>query len=163
MRGPFKEVILSVKARSRTTGTVWALVALLLFLGLNALVAGVTFFIAPDGHLIQMPLSNLDRTPFSNFLVPGILLSVFIGIYPIFIAYGLWKCPDWRWPNTLNPFKNIHWSWAGSLGAGVAAIVWIVVQIQWITFGVLHAIVIVWGTVIVLITFLPTVRRHYNK
>ncbi len=141
---------------------VWILIFLLLFLGLNALVAGGTFIIAPDGHLIQMPMSNLENSPFTNFRIPGILLCVFIGIYPIMVAYSLWKRPSWKWPNVLNPFKRIHWCWAGSLAAGMALIVWIVVQIQWIQFGLLHLICLIWGGLIVAITLLPTVRQHYS-
>jgi hypothetical protein len=156
----------SNKMQKRITGhpgLVWTLIALHLFLGLNALIAGITFIIAPDGHLIQMPLSNLDRSPFSNFLVPGILLSIFVGILPILVAYGLWRRPNWRWAGALNPLKDMHWSWAGSIAVGAAAIIWIIIQIQWITFGVLHAIVIAWGSAIVLATLLPTVRQHYIR
>ncbi len=140
--------------------TVWLLIFLLLFLGLNGIVAGGAFVIAPDGHLIQMPMSNLENSPFSNFRVPGILLFVFIGIYPVVVAYSLWKRPSWNWPNVLNPFKRVHWSWAGSLAAGAALIVWIIVQIQWIQFGALHSICLIWGILIVIITLLPTVRRY---
>lgn len=146
--------------RTSRPATVWILILLLAFLGLNALVAGAAFILAPDGHLIQMPMSNLERAPFTDFLVPGILLSLFIGIYPIVIAFAIWRLPSWAWPNALNPFKAIHWSWAGSLAAGVATIVWIVVQVQWIQFGALHAIVLIWGGLILLITLLPVVRTY---
>jgi len=140
--------------------TVWLLIFLLVFLGTNALVGGGAFIVAPDGHLIGMPMSNLDRAPFHDFRVPGILLALFLGIYPIAVAYGLWKRPGWRWAEALDPFKGSHWSWAASLAAGVTAIVWILVQVQWITFGALHAFVLVWGALIVLVALLPGVRRY---
>jgi hypothetical protein len=139
------------------------LVFLLIFLGLNGIVAGLAFMVAPDGHLIQMPMSNLERAPFRDFLLPGILLFIFIGIYPVVIGYSLWRLPNWSWPDALNPWKGIHWSWAGSLAAGVAAIVWIVVQVQWIQFGMLHGIVLAWGGLILGVTLLPGIPRYCRR
>ena len=139
---------------------VWALIFLQALLGLNALVAGGSFLIAPDGHLIQMPLSNLDNSPFTNFLIPGLLLLIFVGIFPLLVAYSLWRLPGWRWPEAINPFRRFHWSWAGSLAAGLIVIIWILVQIQWILVGVLHYTVLIWGFVILLITLTPAVRRY---
>lgn len=140
--------------------TVWLLVALLVFLGVNAMVAGAAFVLAPDGHLIRMPLSQLSRSPFVDFRVPGLLLFVFIGLSPILAAYGLWKNPSWAWVEVLNPFRQFHWSWAASIGAGVTLVVWITVQVQWITFGVLHGICLVWGGLIVVIALLPSTRGY---
>jgi hypothetical protein len=149
--------------RATRPAAVWTLILLLSFLGLNAFVAGAAFILAPDGHLIQMPMSNLERAPFTNFLFPGVLLSLFIGIYPMIIAFGLWRLPSWTWPNALNPFKGMHWSWAGSVAAGIATIVWIIVQVQWIQFGALHAIVLIWGALILALTLLSSVRQYCTR
>jgi len=140
--------------------TLWILIGLLVILGLNAIGAGGAFMIAPDGRLIQMPLSNLEKSPFSNFLIPGLFLFIFIGVYPILIAYSLLKLPPWKRPNVFNPFKQLHWSWAGSLAAGVALIIWIIIQIQWVTIHILHIIFLVWGFLILVVTMLPGVRRY---
>jgi hypothetical protein len=142
--------------------TVSLLIFLQIFLGLQGLLGGCAFLLAPDGHLIQMPFSHLKNTPFSDFLIPGLLLFTFLGMYPIAVAYSLWKQPAWRWPDVLNPFKQIHWSWAGSLAAGVIAMIWIIVQIQWIPVGFLHIFIFGWGVLILLVTVLPNVRRHYR-
>lgn len=140
--------------------TVWLLIALLVFLGVNAMVAGAAFVLSPDGHLIRMPLSQLSRSPFVDFRIPGLLLFVFIGLFPILAAYGLWKNPRWAWLEVLNPFRQFHWSWAASIGAGVTLIVWITAQVQWITFGVLHGICLVWGGLVVVIALLPSTREY---
>jgi hypothetical protein len=145
--------------RSRP-GSLWILIFLLVFLGLNAAVAGGTFIVAPDGHLIQMPLSNLKNSPFSNFLVPGILLFLFVGLFPLLLGYSLWRLPAWKWPDTINPFKRMHWSWAGSLAAGAATMIWIIIQIQWLTVSFLHVLVFGWGALILVVTLLPGVRRY---
>lgn len=79
------------------------------------------------------------------------------------VAYSLWKRPAWRWPDVLNPFKPRHWSWAGSLAAGIIALVWILVQFQWIQFGVLHAFIMSWSVLILIVTPLPGIRNYYTR
>jgi hypothetical protein len=141
----------------------WVLIFLQFFLGLQGLFGGGAFLLAPDGRLIQMPFSHLQETPFHDFLIPGLLLFLFLGVYPLMVAYSLWKIPSWRWPEFLNPFKHTHWSWAGSLAAGMIAMVWIIVQIQWISLGFLHVFIFCWGILIVLFTLLPAVCRFYTR
>jgi hypothetical protein len=80
-----------------------------------------------------MPISIMQNSaPFSSFFIPGLVLITFFGVYPMGIAYGLWKRPAWRLPDTINPFKRIHWSWAGSLGAGMIVIIWLAVELIWV-------------------------------
>jgi hypothetical protein len=141
----------------------YILIFLQTFLGLNGLAGGGAFILAPDGSLLKMPFSHLKNTPFSSFLIPGVLLLLFLGVYPLGVAYSLWKRPGWRWPAALNPFKGIHWSWADSLAAGVIALVWITVQIQWIQPGFLHAFIFGWGILILIVTLLPGVRQYYKR
>lgn len=143
--------------------TVWILILLQVILGLGALGGGGALMLAPDGHLIQMPLSILKNTPFSDFLIPGVLLFTFLGIYPITVAYSLWSRPTWRWPDILNPFKRTHWSWAGSLASGVILIIWITVQILLMQVGFLHLLYFSWGVLLLLITLLPNVRQYYKR
>jgi hypothetical protein len=138
------------------------LIFLQFFLGLQGLFGGGAFLLAPDGHLLQMPFSHLKNTPFSDFLIPGFLLFMFLGIFPITVAYGLWRQPTWNWPNIVNPFKQTHWSWAGSLAVGVTAMIWIIIQIQWIPVGFLHIFIFGWGVLIVLVTLPPNVRQYYK-
>ncbi len=139
------------------------LIFLQAFLGIQGLYGGIAFLLAPDGSLLGMPFSHLKNSPFTSFFIPGLLLFLFLGVYPLADAYGLWKRPDWHWPDALNPFKSTHWSWAGSLAAGVIALVWIVVQIQWIPLGFLHYFIFGWGLLIIIVTLLPVVRRYYTR
>lgn len=139
------------------------LIFLQAFLGVQGLYGGSALLLAPDGSLLGMPFSHLKNTPFTSFLIPGLLLFVFLGLYPIAVAYSLWKRPAWRWPDAINPFKATHWSWAASLAAGVIAMIWIVVQIQWIPLGFLHFFIFGWGVLILVVTLLPVVRRYYAR
>jgi hypothetical protein len=148
------------QARARPA-TVRALILLQLLLGVGALFGGGVLILAPDGHLIGMPMNLLANSPFTNFLVPGLLLFFFVGVFPSVVAYSLRQRPGWRWPNLLNPFKRMHWSWAASLAAGVAVVVWIVVEIQFMPVGFVHLLYLAWGALILILTLLPSVRRHF--
>ncbi len=140
---------------------VWLLTGLQIILAIGALFGGGAFILAPDGHLLHMPFGHLQNSPFPNFLVPGILLFVCVGIFPLMVGYSLWNQPDWHWPNFINPFKQLHWSWAGSLAAGTAVFIWIIVQVLWVPFGFVHAFYLVYGIVLITLTLRPDIRHFY--
>lgn len=147
--------------RSQSLPTsVWILIALQFLLGLGALAGGGCFILAPDGSIMHMPLSMISSSPFTSFLIPGIILFTLVGVYPILVTYSLWKMPAWNWPNVINPFKKMHWSWAGSLAAGVIVILWITVEVTFTGIGVLHYVYWAWGIVLIALTLLPSVREY---
>jgi len=57
-----------------------------IFLGIGALFGGIQFILAPDGHLLGVPLSMLAGTPFHSSLAPGLLLFTLVGVAPIVAA-----------------------------------------------------------------------------
>lgn len=143
---------------------VWVLIGLQFLLGLGAVISGGLLILAPDGAFMQMPLSMLRTTPFVTFLLPGILLFTFVGIYPLAVAYGLFARPAWSWPDVVNPFKTMDWPWAASLAAGVIVIVWICVQMVMLSaVSFLHVLYLGWGAVIILLTLDSAVRRRYIR
>jgi hypothetical protein len=140
------------------------LIVLLFFIGASALISGAMLFAAPDGHLMMWSTNDLAGTPFSNYLIPGIILFTFVGIFPVFVGYGLLKRPAWRWPDTINPAKKIHWAWTASWAAGVIMLIWIGVEtllLGYISF--LQPAIAVYGVLIILLTLLPNVRRYYIR
>lgn len=94
----------------------WLLV-LLLLLGIPALISGSLFVMRPDGSLIQAPLSLLERTPFADFLWPGIILGGMFGLGSLLA--GLTIKREWR-----HGFR-----FAQVIGAG--HVVWILFQLHW--------------------------------
>lgn len=143
---------------------VWVLIMLQFLLGVGAAICGGLLILAPDGHLMRMPLYMLSNTPFATFLLPGILLFTFVGIYPLTVAYSLFARPAWSWPDWVNPFKYMDWAWAASLAAGVIVIIWIWVQmLMFGTVHFLHVLYLGWGGTIILLTLHPTVRRSYLR
>jgi hypothetical protein len=67
--------------RARTIALV-----LLFFLGLSALPAAIFMLMDPSGSQLGLPSALLDHTPFSNFLIPAILLGLFNGLLSLLFA-----------------------------------------------------------------------------
>jgi len=142
---------------------VWILIWLEALLGFGAVVSGVMLMISPDGSLMQLPLYLIKSSPFMNFFIPGLILCLLLGVYPMGIAYGLWKLPAWRWPDVMNPFRKLHWSWAGSLAAGIIVIIWLSVELLWTPPGFLHILYYVWSVCILIFTLIPATLRYCRK
>jgi len=142
----------------------WVLIVLLFFIGIGALISGAMLFAAPDGHLMKWSTDDLAGTPFSNYLIPGIILFLFVGAFPLFVAYGLLKQPSWSWPNMINPMKKMHWAWTASWAAGVIMLIWITVETALLGYlSFLQPVIAVYGIVIIVLTVLPEVRRYYLR
>jgi hypothetical protein len=58
---------------------------LLIFLSVSALFGGYVLIKDPTGGIIHMPLSNLEHSPFTDFLIPGIILFTFNGLFSLAI------------------------------------------------------------------------------
>lgn len=146
---------------TRRPATVWLLIALLILLGLGALISGALMMAFPDGSLFQMPLSMLQYSPFSNYFIPGLMLFSLLGVYPLLVAYCLWRRPGWRWPEAINPARKFHWSWAASLAAGAIVLIWIIVQVLMLrAVAFLHVLYFVWGLALIGLTLTPGVQRY---
>ncbi len=142
----------------------WASIVLLFLVGIGALISGAMLFLAPDGHLMQWTTDELAGTPFTSYLVPGIVLFTFIGIFPIFVGLGLLKWLPWTWPEVINPFKRMHWAWTGQWAAGVIMLIWIGVETALLGLvSFLQPVIIVYGAILILLALLPGVRRYYSR
>lgn len=134
---------------------------LLIFLGVGGFAGGAALLLGPDGHIMGFSPDLLKTTPFNNYFIPGLLLFIFVGIYPFFTAYCLYNRPDWHLPAQLNPFKKMHWVWTACLLAGAAVSVWIIVQMAFLGYiSKLQPLYFFFGLVIIMITLLTNVR-HY--
>jgi hypothetical protein len=140
------------------------LIFLLVFIGVGALISGPMLFLAPDGHLMKLSVDMLQGTPFTNFLIPGLVLFLFVGIFPILVSYGLLRQPSWRWAEAINVCKKYHWSWTAAWAAGVIMLIWIIVETSLLGYvSFLQPVITVWGVAIITLTLLPNVRRYYTS
>jgi hypothetical protein len=142
--------------------TVVILYILLAFLGLGALGGGIALVIDPSGEMMGMPVSMLEKGPFSDFLIPGIVLLTVFGIVPLLVLYGLIKRPEWGLADKLNPFKELISFWALSLYIGFGQIIWIMVETYILNaVALVHVFYMCLGLSIQVVTLLPSVQRYF--
>ena len=140
------------------------LIFLMGFLGLGAFGGGGVFIISPSGDLMGMPLSVIQHTPFTNFLIPGIILFIVLGLMPIMLMYALIKKPKWRLPEFFNFFSDMHWAWSFTVYTGFALIIWIQAEMAYMNaVHWSHSLYIGLAVVILFVSALPKVRLIYKK
>lgn len=141
-------------------GTVILLYFLQAFLGIGAIAGGFGLLSDPSGENIGLPVSLLERSPFDDYLIPGILLLVVFGLLPLIVLYGLVKKPEW--PMSFGPFKAQHGAWTLSLYLGFGQIIWIMVQTYMMdSVAVIHVAYMCLGLLIQAVTLLPSVQRYF--
>jgi hypothetical protein len=139
------------------------LITLLVILSIGAFFGGITLLIRPDGSLLKMPVELLANSPFRSFLIPGLILIIIFGIFPVFVIYGLIKKPENRFFNRLNLIYDYHFAWTFAIYIGIGQIIWINIQTLILnSVDILHTIYSSLGILIVCIALLPQTRNHYK-
>jgi hypothetical protein len=137
---------------TKRPGTVWGLIVLTAIQALGGIPAGIGLVSDPIGN-IGMPLSILKGSPFKDFLIPGLILLVVLGLFPLAVFYGL--------------VRRRGWGWWLSVAVGAGVVIWIVTEVVLlgylsgsgiglqIGFGLL-------GLAIVLLALLRPTRRFFQ-
>ncbi len=131
--------------RPRRLGLVRILLALLALQGAGGIFGGGALVLSPSGDLLRMPTSYLEGTPFSDYLIPGLLLLTALGVFPLVVAVGLWR----RRP----------WAWFGAFAVGCGLVIFEIVEYAMIGSDAQQA---VWGSIGALIAICciaPSVQR----
>lgn len=137
---------------------------LLGFLGVGALGGGGILLISPSGKLMGMPLSMLDHSPFSSFLVPAIILFLVLGVAPLVLIVALWNKPASKFAEQLNYITDMHWSWTFSIYLAFALIIWIQMQLVFLqAVHWLHTVYMFYAIVMIICALLPGVRKLYKR
>lgn len=126
---------------------VTALTALVALQGLSGLAGGIGLISDPSGRALGVPHAWLEGSPFSNYLVPGVILFLALGVAPMLVAYGLRRARPW--------------ARVGSALVGAALAVWLLVEIAVVGYQADPPLQIVYGVLAVLIlaiSALPSVR-----
>ncbi|MGB5667698.1 MAG: hypothetical protein WBM53_12685 [Maribacter sp.] len=139
---------------------------LLFVLAIAAIPAGWNLIFDPSGVGIgfsEEVLGQLEHSPFSNFLVPGLFLFVILGLLPLLTLYGLTTKKKSSMAQKINLYPNYHWAWTVSYYIGMVLILWINMQLLFgIAFYILHFVCTLLGVLIIFITHLPITKRYYR-
>ncbi len=134
--------------RPRRPFTVWILMLLLAVQGLGGLGGGLSLTLKPDGSVMQMPTSLLDGSPFADYLIPGLILLLVLGVLPLVALAGLWL--------------GRLWGWYAAFVVGCGLVIWILVEITIIPYSWLQPFFGTVGVLIAVVSLLPPVRRFYG-
>lgn len=112
------------------------LIALLLFLGITASIGGIQL-IRTNG--MGMPLSSLQNTPFSSFIMPGLILLFIVGGTSLLAAF--------------LHIKNHKYAIESSVTAGFGIQIWVVTELFMLTHkSFLQAIYFTLGIIILILS-----------
>jgi len=139
------------------------LIFLLGWLSVGALYGGVALILKPDGSFFNMPVDILKGSPFMDFLIPGIILLVVFGLFPVYVIYSLLKKQENKTMQRLNLLDDHHFSWTFSVYTGLAQIIWI--NVQTLIFNAVDALHTIYSSLdilIVCVALLPATRKHYK-
>jgi hypothetical protein len=110
-----KQQIAERRPAERLSKTARALAGLQAFIGLGALAGGIGFVTAPDGSNMGMTVDSLLRGPFTDYLIPGLVLITMVGGTMFVAAAAI--------------LKRSRWAVELSVTAGAVLMVWIAVQV----------------------------------
>lgn len=149
------------KLAERKPFEVYILICSLSFQAVSAIFGGLVLVWDPTGNLIQMPLSLLKYSPFHDFLIPGLILLVLLGVYPSIIVYGLSTRKVLKVMDILNIYRDQHWTWSASLYVGIMLIFWINVEIIIVGYGhFIQSFYSFWGLIVLILALLPRVKNY---
>jgi len=135
---------------------------LMFFQAVSGFFGGATLILSPSGSWMHFPTDALAGSPFANYLIPGLILFLLLGVYPAVVCYGLLRRPNWKWAETLNVHRDHHWSLTHSLYVGIMLILWIDVEMIWISYTPLQTIYSLVGVAIIITALLPQSRAFYK-
>lgn len=118
----------------------WLLVLLELFLAAGAFFGGTQLLRDPSGQLLQMPANQFltERSLFSDWMIPGFILLVAIGVFPLVVAVAA--------------VLNAKWVKYGHVGVGVVLLGWMLVQGLMLGFGApIQVVYLLYGVVLTLL------------
>jgi hypothetical protein len=163
-----QQALRETAARATRPVAVKALIKLMAVQGVSGIGGGVALASDPSGGNVGYPVSWLEGTPFNDYLIPGLILGLLLGVAPLLAVYGLLRRPLWRWTDVWNGWTGQHWAWTGSRIIGIGLVAWILIEVLVIPdhsagatalqlfFGLL-------GAAILSVTAAKPVRRYYRS
>lgn len=118
----------------RCKGFANGLGSLQVFIGLGAVGGGLGLVSEPSGANLGIPLEWLKDSPFSTYLIPGVVLLAVNGLGSLLGAAA--------------SFTRYRYAGEAALALGAFLVAWIILQVYWIAaFHWLHALYLALGLV----------------
>ncbi|MGE3889423.1 MAG: hypothetical protein AB7H81_23575 [Vicinamibacterales bacterium] len=95
--------------------SVTAVLAALLVQGLSGVAGGLGLVLDPSGASLGIALDWLEGSAFSDYLSPGLVLLLVLGVGPLAALVAVWR--------------RCFWAWRATVAVGVALLVWLAVEI----------------------------------
>jgi hypothetical protein len=150
-----------MKKQSRAI-EIYILTMLVCFEAIGAIYGGFKLISDPSGSSLQLPEDIIKSSILPNYLLPGIVLLVVLGIFPLMMIFPLLFKPRWSKFGRLNIYPKYHWSWTYTLYTSIMLIIWIDVQILIIGYSSSLQILFAFlGVVMLILTLLPRVKKYY--
>ena len=132
----------------KKTFSIYFLIFIIALQSLSGLLGGVSLIIDPSGNMIDLPVSWLAGSMFQNYLIPGIILLVVLGVFPMITLIGL-----------INGTKR---SLIYARLVGYALVIWIAVEIFIIGYKPEPPLQMIYGIVGIIILLLAYSSRVTN-
>jgi hypothetical protein len=151
-----------MKAKSKTI-EIYILILAVTNLAVGGIYGGINLMNDPSGESIKLPISMLESTIFQNFLIPGIILFLLLGFFPLFLIFPLIFKPKWPLLNGLNIYKSYHWAWTYTIYTAIMLIIWIDIQMMILGVGsMIQGGFGLLGVFILIMSLMPVTKRHYR-
>ena len=128
----------------------------------SGIAGGGALVLDPSGGILGLPVSVLRDGPFTDFLVPGWILLLVLGVLPAVTAVALWARPPLPAAAPLERVFGEHWSWIASGVVGVGLLLWLAVELWMVGPSSLLVAYAVLGAAILVAALLPGTRRSYR-
>jgi hypothetical protein len=151
-----------MKSKSKVA-EIYILIIAVAFEAVGAIYGGISLMNDPSGESIHLPVKLLEGTIFNSYIIPGIILFLLLGFFPLFLIFPLIFKPNWPIINNLNIYKSYHWAWSYTLYTSLMLIIWINIQMMILSTGsVMQGIYGLLGIFILILTLSPRVKRYYR-
>jgi len=128
----------------------------------SGIAGGAVLVIDPSGGILGMPVSVLRYGPFEDFLIPGWILLLVLGVLPAVAAAALWARPRFGAAAPLERIFGEHWSWIAAGVVGVGLLLWLAVELWMVGPSSLLVAYAALAAAILVTAMLPGTRRSYR-
>lgn len=130
--------------------SLYLLIVCVIIQAISGLLGGYALLSDPTGEYVGLPAFWLQRTPFQNYLIPGIILLTILGIFPILVFAGL--------------IIRSRWALISARLLGYALIIWIATEIYFIGYQTEPPLQLIYGllgVIILLLAYSSRVTNYY--